>query len=72
MEHPKKNDGMDEWFTPTQDALIFFGAVIGTAVLLLFAGAMWALKPRLIYFTIGSVLILSLTVIWAVSTANGM
>ena len=72
MEHHKKNDGMDGAFSRLSDALIWLACIPMTALLLLFAGAMWALKPRMIYFTIGSCLILSVTVIWAMSRANGM
>lgn len=72
MEHPKKNDGMDEAFTPMSDALVWIGCAVLAGVLLLFSAAMWALRPRMIYATAFAALVFCLTVIWAVSTANGM
>lgn len=72
----RKNDGMDGAFSRLSD---FTLAAIQWPLVILVAAFMgllrfgeWAFRPRMIYATIGSLLILSLTVIWAVSTANGM
>mgnify|MGYP001370540242 CR=1 FL=1 len=72
----RKNDGMDGAFGPVADfilAVIQWPLVILVAAFMgLLRAAEWAFQPRMIYATIGSLLILSLTVIWAVSEANGM
>lgn len=72
----RKVDGMDGAFSPLSDAIlaVITWPLVGVTIafLGLLRAAEWALKPRLIYATIGSVLVLSLAVIWAVSTANGM
>ena len=72
----RKNDGMDGAFGPVADFIL---AVIQWPLVILVAAFMgilraaeWAFQPRMIYATIGSLLILSLTVIWAVSTNAGM
>ena len=67
---------MDGAFGPVADfilAVIQWPLVILVAAFMgLLRAAEWAFQPRMIYATIGSLLILSLTVIWAVSEANGM
>ena len=76
QDAPRKMDGMDGAFSPLSDALlaVITWPLVGVTIafLGLLRAAEWALKPRLIYATIGSVLVLSLAVIWAVSRANGM
>ena len=72
----KKHDDMDGAFGPVADfilAAIQWPLVILVAAFMgLLRAAEWAFRPRMIYATIGSLLILSLTVIWAMSRANGM
>lgn len=79
------DDGMDESFSNLGDKAVsailmplVFAAIMARIGRALFAGLMavfraaeWALRPRMIYATVASLLILSLTVIWAVSRANG-
>lgn len=69
---PRKNDGMDRAFNRIHDAIVSALTWVLVGILALFSAAEWALRPRLIVATIASVLILSMTVIWAVSRANGM
>lgn len=67
-----KRDEMDRAFSPLSDALVWIGCAVLAGVLLLFSAAMWALRPRMIYATAFAALVFCLTVIWAVSAANGM
>ena len=67
-----EHDNMHNNSTWWEEVMIWLGASLGTILLLFFAGAMWALARKRIYWTTAITLIISLSWIWGLSHINGV